>query len=96
MAHRNETSNALCVRHRHCCLTLTNLQSTGRTAEIHCSLHVVVKGSWSFATLVISSYDVRFWSYGASKVPSFCIFAYFSHTKRLYEAYSPGVTLQNA
>ena len=45
-------------------------------------------------------YDVRLWSYGASKLPNFRILAYFLHTKRLkrtfrWPAYNPGVTSQN-
>jgi len=45
-------------------------------------------------------YDVRLWSYGASNLPNFRIFACFLYTKPpkhtfRWPAYSPGVTSQN-
>jgi len=62
-------------------LTQSRLQVTGCTAERYCLLHVVVQRPGSFQGRSTFLYDVRLRSYGASKLPSFRILAYFPHTK---------------
>ena len=64
-------------------LTQSRLQVTRCTAEIHCLLHVVVKGPRSFRGRSTFLYDVGLRSYGASKLPNVRILAYFSNTKPL-------------
>ena len=44
---------------------------------LHCFLHVVVQGPGSFRVRSTFLYDVRLWSYRASKLPNFRILAYF-------------------
>ena len=53
------------------------LQVTGCNAERYCLLHVVVQGPGSFRVRSTFLYDVRLWSYRASKLPNFRILAYF-------------------
>jgi len=81
-------------------LTQSRLQVTWCTAERYCLLHVVVRRPGSFRGPVNLLDDVRWRSYGASKLPNFRILAHLPHTKTLkrtcrWPAYSPGVTSQN-
>jgi len=58
-------------------LTQSRLQVTWCTAEIYCLLHVVLEGPGSFRGWSTFLYNVRLWSYGASKLSNFWILAYF-------------------
>ena len=57
-------------------LTQSRLQVKGCTAERYCLLRVIVQGPASFLGRSTLLYDVRFRSYGASKLPNFQILAF--------------------
>ena len=65
-------------------LTQSRLQVTGCTAGRYCLLYVVVQGPGSFRGGSTFLYDVRLWSYGASKLPNFRILAQYKMPKNVH------------